>query len=177
MTKMTKMTKMLIATSPFRYFLICFAKLSFYFLEINFFWAKHQVHHSSEHYNLTTALRQSVFQGWLAWPFYLPMAFFVPPSIFLIHQQFNLLYQFWIHTELVDSIGPLEYVLNTPKHHRIHHGSNRYCLDKNYAGVLIIWDRMFGTFAEEREGEKIVYGLVEDIKSFNPFWLQVSFSY
>lgn len=86
--------------------------------EVNIFWAKHQVHHSSDYYNLTTALRLSAFQIWLAWPFYLPMAFFVPPSILLIHKQFNLLYQFWIHTELIDSLGPLEYVLNTPKHHR-----------------------------------------------------------
>ena len=106
--------------------------------------------------------------------FYIPLAFFVPPAIFLIHSQFNLLFQFWIHTELIDSLGPLEYILNTPRHHRIHHGSNRYCLDKNYAGALIIWDRMFGTFAEEKPGEKIVYGLVEDVNSMNPFWLQVA---
>ncbi|OXA39064.1 Alkylglycerol monooxygenase [Folsomia candida] len=139
--------------------------------EVNIFWAKHQVHHSSDYYNLTTALRLSAFQIWLAWPFYLPMAFFVPPSILLIHKQFNLLYQFWIHTELIDSLGPLEYVLNTPKHHRVHHGSNRYCIDKNFGGVLIIWDRMFNTFAEERDQEKIVYGLVEEVNSFNPFWL------
>lgn len=90
--------------------------------EVSFFWAKHQVHHSSEEYNLTTALRQSALQHTLAWPFYLPMAFFVPPSIFLVHQQFNTMFQFWIHTELVDDLGPLEWVLNTPKHHRIHHG-------------------------------------------------------
>ncbi|CAG7721528.1 unnamed protein product [Allacma fusca] len=141
--------------------------------EWNFFWAQHQVHHSSEDYNLTTALRQSIFQGWVSWVFYLPLAFFVPPSIFLIHTQFNLVFQFWIHTETVDHLGPLEYILNTPRHHRIHHGSNRYCLDKNYAGVLIIWDRMFGTFVEEKPGEKIVYGLVEDVNSMNPFWLQL----
>ncbi|CAL8114284.1 unnamed protein product [Orchesella dallaii] len=141
--------------------------------EVNIFWAQHQVHHSSEDYNLTTALRQAGFQGWIAWMFYLPLAFFVPSPIFLIHQQFNLLFQFWIHTEVIESLGPLEWILNTPKHHRIHHGSNRYCLDKNYAGVLIIWDRMFGTFTEEKPGEKIIYGLVEDVKSFNPFWLQI----
>ena len=73
--------------------------------------------------NLTTALRQSAFQGWIGWIFYLPLAFFVPPSVFMIHQQFNLLFQFWIHTDLVDSLGPLEWVFNTPRHHRIHHGS------------------------------------------------------
>jgi len=101
------------------------------------------------------------------------MAFFLPPPLFLIHQQFNLLYQFWIHTEVIDSIGPLEYVLNTPRHHRVHHGCNRYCLDKNYAGVFIIWDRMFGTFQEELPGT-ITYGLVEDVHSFNTGAHQVS---
>merc|ERR1719278_707527 len=112
--------------------------------EINVLWAAHQVHHSSEDYNLTTALRQSAFQSMGSWPLYLPLAFFVPPAQAVIHKELNLLYQFWIHTELVESIGPFEWVLNTASHHRVHHGANRYCLDKNYAGVLIIWDRMFG---------------------------------
>jgi len=137
--------------------------------EINVLWAAHQVHHSSEEYNLTTALRQSVFQGWGAWPFYLPMAFFIPPTHAIIHKELNLLYQFWIHTELVSSIGPLEHVFNTASHHRVHHGANRYCLDKNYAGVLIIWDRMFGTFEWERSDIKIVYGLVDQPQFYNPF--------
>jgi alkylglycerol monooxygenase len=136
--------------------------------EINLLWAAHQVHHSSEDYNLTTALRQSFVQKFTTWPFYLPMAFFVPPTHVIVHAQFNLLYQFWIHTEVVRDLGPLEYVLNTAKHHRVHHGSNRYCLDKNYAGVLIIWDRMFGTFEWERDNEKIVYGLVDQPQTFNP---------
>ena len=97
------------------------------------------------------------------------MAFFVPPSIALVHAEFNTLFQFWIHTEVVKQVGPLEYILNTASHHRVHHGSNEYCLDKNYAGVLIIWDRMFGTFAEERIREKIVYGLaVDQPQYFNP---------
>lgn len=135
--------------------------------EINLFWAAHQVHHSSEDYNLTTALRQSVMQAFSSWPFYLPMAFFVPPTQVLVHAQFNLLFQFWIHTEVVRDLGPLEYILNTAKHHRVHHGSNRYCLDKNYAGVLIIWDRIFGTFEWERDDEKIVYGLVDQPQFFN----------
>merc|ERR1712200_205685 len=116
-------------------------------------------HHSAEEYNLSTALRQSSFQAFGAWPFYLPMAFFIPPQHAIIHKELNLLYQFWIHTEIVKSIGPLEYILNTSSHHRVHHGANRYCLDKNYAGVLIIWDRMFGTFEAERSDIKIVYGL------------------
>ena len=107
-------------------------------------------------------------QGFGSMPFYLPLAFFVPPTQTIVHQQFNLIYQFWIHTEIVNNIGPLEYILNTASHHRVHHGSNRYCLDTNYAGVLIIWDRMFGTFAAERKDQKIVYGLVDQPQFFNP---------
>ena len=87
-------------------------------------WAAHQVHHSAEDYNLTTAFRQSMIMKFANWPFYLPMAFFVPPSHMIIHVQFNLLYQFWIHTELVKDLGPLEYILNTAKHHRVHHGNS-----------------------------------------------------
>ena len=141
--------------------------------EINVMWAAHQVHHSSEEFNLTTAMRQSFMQKFVTWFFYLPMAFFVPPTHMIIHGQFNLLFQFWIHTEVVRDLGPLEYIFNTAKHHRVHHGSNRYCLDKNYAGTLIIWDRLFGTFEWEREDEKIVYGLVDQPQFFNPVKIQV----
>lgn len=141
--------------------------------EINILWAAHQVHHSSEDYNLTTALRQSMIMKFGNWPFYLPMAFFVPPTHMIVHIQFNLLYQFWIHTEIVRDLGPLEYILNTAKHHRVHHGSNRYCLDKNYAGVLIIWDRIFGTFEWERDDQPIVYGLVDQPQFFNPLKQQM----
>lgn len=136
--------------------------------EINLLWAAHQVHHSSEHYNLSTALRQSAFQSFGSWPFYLPLAFLLPPSHAIVHKEFNTLYQFWIHTELVTNLGPLEYVLNTASHHRVHHGANRYCLDKNYAGVLIIWDRMFGTFEAERSDPPLVYGLVDAPQFWNP---------
>ncbi|CAB0013209.1 unnamed protein product, partial [Nesidiocoris tenuis] len=103
--------------------------------------------------------------------FYLPLALCVPPPIFFIHQQFNVLYQFWLHTETVRSLGPLEWVLSTPRHHRVHHGSTLKCLDKNYGGTLIIWDRLFGTFAEEPK-EEIIYGLVMNQPSFNPLYLQ-----
>jgi len=96
------------------------------------------------------------------------LAFFVPPSHSIVHKELNLLYQFWIHTAVVKSIGPLELVLNTASHHRVHHGANRYCLDKNYAGVLIIWDRMFGTFEAERDDVDIVYGLVDQPQFWNP---------
>lgn len=140
--------------------------------EVNIMWAAHQAHHSSEDYNLTTALRQSVVQKYSSAIFYLPLALVVPPSIFFAHYQFNLLYQFWIHTEIVRSLGPLEYILNTPSHHRVHHGRNPYCIDKNYGGTLIIWDRMFGTFQAETD-EEIAYGLVHPLASWDPFWIQV----
>lgn len=159
-------------------FTILFYDMMFYWFhraahEINIFWSSHQTHHSSEEYNLSTALRQSVFQKWITWIFYMPMALFIRPSIFAIHGHLNLTYQFWIHTELVNKMGPLEYILNTPSHHRVHHGRNPYCIDKNYGGVLIIWDRLFGTFAAERKEEEIAYGLVHTIETFDPIYIQV----
>lgn len=138
--------------------------------EVNIMWAGHQAHHSSEDYNLSTALRQSVFQIYTSWIFYCPLALFIPPSVYAVHLQFNLLYQFWIHTEVISNLGPLELILNTPSHHRVHHGRNRYCIDKNFAGTLIIWDRLFGTF--EAENEKVVYGLTHPINTFEPFKVQ-----
>ncbi|CAD5125186.1 DgyrCDS13427 [Dimorphilus gyrociliatus] len=139
--------------------------------EINLFWAAHQVHHSSQDYNLSTALRQSIFQRYCSWMFYAPLALFLPPQVYMVHVQFNLLYQYWIHTELIDTLGPLEWIMNTPSHHRVHHGRNPYCIDKNYAGTLIIWDRLFGTFqAEERE---VSYGLVHPLQTWNPFNVQL----
>uniref|UniRef100_A0AAR5PM64 Alkylglycerol monooxygenase n=1 Tax=Dendroctonus ponderosae TaxID=77166 RepID=A0AAR5PM64_DENPD len=144
--------------------------------EIHILWAQHQVHHSSEDYNLAVGLRQSALQGWCGFSFYLPLAFIIPPSQFVTHQYFNLLYQFWIHTETVQTLGPLEWIFNTPNHHRVHHGSNIYCLDTNYGGVLIIWDRIFGTFAKERKGEEIIYGLVYNQPSFNPTHLQTFYT-
>ncbi|KAM8967491.1 alkylglycerol monooxygenase [Pelodytes ibericus] len=139
--------------------------------EVNIIWAGHQTHHSSEDYNLSTALRQSFLQKYFSWVFYWPMAFFIPPSVFAVHLQFNLLYQFWIHTELIDNLGPLEYILNTPSHHRVHHGRNPYCIDSNYGGTLIIWDRIFGTFVPEKE--KVLYGLTHPINTFEPFQVQL----
>ncbi|EDV28202.1 uncharacterized protein TRIADDRAFT_3988, partial [Trichoplax adhaerens] len=138
--------------------------------EVNLFWAAHQVHHSSEEYNLSTALRQSVLQQYFSWVCYLPLALLVPPPVFLVHIQLNLIFQFWIHTEVIDKIGPLEYFLNTPSHHRVHHSRNPQYIDKNYAGVLIIWDRIFGTF--EPEDEEGVYGLTSPVATWNPLWVQ-----
>ncbi|KAJ8415962.1 hypothetical protein AAFF_G00405190 [Aldrovandia affinis] len=138
--------------------------------ELNILWAAHQVHHSSEDYNLSTALRQSLTQQCASWILYLPMALAVPPSVFIVHIQFNLLYQFWIHTEIIKHLGPLEWVMNTPSHHRVHHGRNPYCIDKNYGGTLIIWDRIFGTFAPE--GDKVVYGLTKPVNTFEILFVQ-----
>ncbi|XP_068179919.1 alkylglycerol monooxygenase isoform X2 [Antennarius striatus] len=141
--------------------------------EVAFMWAAHQVHHSSEQYNLSTALRQSLTQQFTSWMFYLPLALIAPPAFFAVHIQLNLLYQFWIHTELIRDLGPLEWILNTPKHHRVHHGRNIYCLDKNYGGILIIWDRLFGTFAPETD--KVIYGLVSPIKTFEIVHVQLHY--
>lgn len=134
---------------------------------IRIFWASHVVHHSSEFYNLSTAVRQP-WTPFSSMPYWLPLAFLgVPPWMILLAQSWNLLYQFFIHTERVDRLWrPIELVMNTPSHHRVHHGSQSQYLDKNYAGILIIWDRMFGTF--EPEGERVKYGLTTNIGTYNP---------
>lgn len=137
--------------------------------EINALWAAHIVHHQSEDYNLSVALRQSWFQGWFSWAFYLPLAVVgFEPAMFAVMVSLNTLYQFWIHTTTIKSMGPLEWVLNTPSHHRVHHGTNPKYIDKNHAGSLIIWDRMFGTF--QKEEEAVVYGITSPLNSWNPIW-------
>lgn len=134
---------------------------------VNLLWAGHVVHHSSEEYNLTVALRQSSLHGFMSWLFYMPIAFLgVPVLMWVICHALNLIYQFWIHTRAVDRLGPLELVLNTPSHHRVHHGVNPEYQDRNFAGVLIIWDRMFGSF--EPEGAAPVYGITKPLTSWNP---------
>ncbi|RMH86248.1 MAG: sterol desaturase family protein [Calditrichaeota bacterium] len=135
--------------------------------ECRFFWASHVNHHSSQRFNLSTALRQSwtgVLTGFIFW-LWLPLLGFHPLMVMTM-QALSLLYQFWIHTETIDKLGPLEWVLNTPSHHRVHHASNLRYLDRNLGGVLIIWDRLFGTFEEEKE--KPVYGLTKNIYTYNP---------
>jgi sterol desaturase/sphingolipid hydroxylase (fatty acid hydroxylase superfamily) len=134
---------------------------------IRVFWASHVVHHSSEHYNLSTALRQT-WTPFTALPFWLPLAFLgFSPWMILLQQSVSLLYQFFIHTERVGKLWrPIEFVLNTASHHRVHHGSNDQYLDTNYGGILIIWDRLFGSFRPE--SERVVYGLTKNIKTFNP---------
>lgn len=138
--------------------------------ECRFFWNFHVVHHSSEQYNLSVAVRQSWFSGMAHWVFYAPvMLLGFAPWMFATMHGLNLIYQFWIHTKVVKSLGPLEHVLNTPAHHRVHHGVNEAYLDTNYAGVLIVWDRMFGTFVPETEEPR--YGIIKPIKSYNPLWI------
>lgn len=138
--------------------------------EMRLFWNFHVVHHSSEHYNLSVAVRQSWFSGILHWVFYAPiMLLGFAPWMFALMHGFNLIYQFWIHTKFIRNLGPLERVLNTPSHHRVHHGVNNPYLDKNYAGVLIIWDKFFGSFVPETEEPR--YGIIKPIKSFNPLWI------
>jgi sterol desaturase/sphingolipid hydroxylase (fatty acid hydroxylase superfamily) len=141
--------------------------------EINLFWAGHVVHHQSEEYNLSVALRQSAMQKVYTFYFYLPMAFIgFKTEWFLLISAINLLYQFWIHTEAVGKMGPLEWVMNTPSHHRVHHGRNPKYIDKNHAGTFIIWDRMFGTFQEEEE--RPTYGITTPLNTFNPVFAQVA---
>lgn len=137
--------------------------------EIGAFWAAHSVHHQSEEYNLSVALRQGAFQSFFSWVFYLPLAVLgFPPVVFITCSALNTLYQFWIHTRLIGKLGPLEWVFNTPSHHRVHHGRNPRYIDRNHAGVFIIWDRMFGTFVPETD--EPVYGVVKPLASVNPFW-------
>jgi alkylglycerol monooxygenase len=137
--------------------------------EVNAGWAAHVVHHQSEEYNLTVALRQGAFQQAFSWVFYLPLALVgFSPAVFLAASSFNTLYQFWIHTRLVGRLGPLEWVLNTPSHHRVHHGRNPRYVDRNHGGTLIVWDRLFGTFAPEED--EPVYGITKPLASWNPVW-------
>ncbi|GAA3442833.1 sterol desaturase family protein [Planomonospora venezuelensis] len=134
---------------------------------IRMLWASHVVHHSSRYFNLSTALRQS-WTPMSTLPFWLPLALLgIPPWMILLQQSISLVYQFFLHTERVGTLWrPIELVFNTPSHHRVHHGSNSAYLDRNYGGILIVWDRLFRTF--EAEGERVVYGLTKNISTYNP---------
>jgi sterol desaturase/sphingolipid hydroxylase (fatty acid hydroxylase superfamily) len=138
--------------------------------ERRFWWASHVNHHSSQHYNLSTALRQT-WTGQLAgtWLMWLPLSFIgFPPAMVAIQKGISLVYQFWIHTETIGRLHPaFEAVFNTPSHHRVHHARNPRYLDRNYAGILIVWDRLFGTFQPELDEEPCRYGLVHNLGGFN----------
>jgi sterol desaturase/sphingolipid hydroxylase (fatty acid hydroxylase superfamily) len=135
-----------------------------------FWWSTHVVHHSSEYYNFSTSFR-------LSWVQNLKLIFFVPvimlsfdPVVFIIVHQLEILYQFWIHTELIRKLPkPIEYIFVTPSHHRVHHAVNDDYIDKNFGSTLIIWDRMFGTFQPEKE--QAIYGITKPVNSFNPVYL------
>ena len=134
-------------------------------------WAAHVVHHSSEDYNLSTALRQTGSGALLGWIPYVPMAIAgVPPLLFGVAALIDLLYQFWIHTEQVGRLGWFDRVFASPSNHRVHHAVNDRYLDRNYGGILIVWDRLFGTFEDERADDPPVYGTRHPLRSFNPVW-------
>ena len=144
--------------------------------ECRFWWAAHVNHHSSQHYNLSTAIRQpwtGVLAGtWLPWFPLVLMGF--PPEMIFVQSGLSLLYQFWLHTEAIHRLPRwFEYLFNTPSHHRVHHASNARYVDRNYAGFLMVWDRMFGTFAVETDEEPPRYGLIRNIETFNP--LRIAF--
>lgn len=143
--------------------------------EINLLWAAHVVHHSSEEYNLTTALRQTS-GGFFTWIFYIPLALLgIPWEIFVAVGALNLVYQFWVHTRHVPKLGWYENIFVTPSNHRVHHAQNQVYIDRNYGGVFILWDRMFGSFQEELEHEPCIYGIRKPLASWNPVWANLHF--
>ena len=140
---------------------------------VRWFWASHVNHPSSQHYNLSTALRQT-WTGFFAGSFLFRLPLFLigfPPSMVLFCAGLNLIYQFWIHTEVIDRCPRwFEAVMNTPSHHRVHHATNPRYLDRNYAGVFIVWDKIFGSFTPELDSEKCRYGIVKNLGTFNLLW-------
>ncbi|MBC7501364.1 MAG: sterol desaturase family protein [Herminiimonas sp.] len=139
--------------------------------EVNLLWAAHVVHHQSEEYNLSTALRQTSSGALLGWIFYVPMAILgFPVEVFAAVALIDLLYQFWVHTQQIGKLGWFDRVFVSPSNHRVHHAVNDVYLDKNYGGILILWDRLFGTYIDERDAEPVVYGTRTPLRSWNPLW-------
>lgn len=135
--------------------------------EVRWLWAVHSVHHSSERYNLSTALRQPWGEALTLFvPYSVLASIGVRPRVLADARAINLIYQFWVHTEAIDKLGPFERIFNTPSHHRAHHGSNAEYLDQNHGSILIVWDKLFGTF--EPEDARVIYGLTKNIDTFNP---------
>lgn len=160
--------------------ILCFVLDDFFYYvfhraahRVRWFWASHVIHHSSQHYNLSTALRQT-WTGVISLSFIFRMPLVLvgfPPEMVLFCGGLNLIYQFWIHTEAIGRMPQwFEAVMNTPSHHRVHHGVNPRYLDANYAGVFIIWDRMLGTFVREEDSDPVRYGIVKQLGSFNLLW-------
>ena len=160
-------------------FVLCLVLFDFFFYwahrlshEMNFFWGAHVVHHQSEEYNLSVALRQPWFHNLISFFIFLPIPFLgFDPIIFGLAAGLQTLYQFWIHTRAIGKLpAVVEYFFNTPSHHRVHHAVNPKYIDKNHAGFLMIWDRMFRTFKSEEDQAEIVYGITTQFKSWNPVW-------
>ncbi|EPL14715.1 sterol desaturase family protein [Pseudomonas sp. CF161] len=144
--------------------------------ERNILWAAHSVHHQSEDYNLSTALRQTSTGFLLSWIFYLPLAVAgVPLLVFVSVAALNLLYQFWVHTRHIPKLGWFEWFFVSPSNHRAHHAQNALYMDRNYGGVFIIWDRLFGSFQEEDDNEPVVFGVTTPLASWNPIWANLQF--
>lgn len=142
--------------------------------EINLLWAAHVVHHQSEEYNLSTALRQSSTGLLLGWVFYVPMAVLgYPLEVFVAVGLIDLLYQFWVHTEQIGKLGWFDRIFVSPSNHRVHHAVNDVYLDKNYGGILLVWDRLFGSYMEELDAEPVVYGTRKPLRSWDPLWANV----
>ncbi len=139
--------------------------------EISILWAAHAVHHQSEDYNLSTALRQTSTSFLSAWIFYVPLFLLgMPFEVFVTANAIDLIYQFWVHTQHVDKLGWFDRIFVTPSNHRVHHAQNEIYIDRNYGGILILWDRLFGTFQEELDDEPVVFGVRKPLASWNPFW-------
>jgi sterol desaturase/sphingolipid hydroxylase (fatty acid hydroxylase superfamily) len=142
--------------------------------ERKIFWAAHVAHHQSEEYNLSTALRQTSTGFLLVWIFYIPCFLLgMPADVFVTVASANLIYQFWVHTRFVSTLGPLEKILITPMNHRVHHARNPEYIDKNYGGFFILWDRLFGTYKAEDNELPIDYGITRGLNSWNPLWANV----
>ena len=139
---------------------------------INLLVGSHVVHHQSEEYNLSVAMRQSWLTRFYSWFFYLPLAFLgASPETFITVMSFVIIYQFWVHTQYIGKLGIFEYVFVTPSHHRVHHGRNPKYVDRNHGAILIIWDRLFGTF--QKEEEEVVYGIINQANTWNPLYANV----
>jgi sterol desaturase/sphingolipid hydroxylase (fatty acid hydroxylase superfamily) len=139
--------------------------------EMSILWAAHAVHHQSEEYNLSTALRQTSSGFLFGWIFYLPLFLIgIPADVLITVAAVNLIYQFWVHTRFVDRLGVLDRILVTPSNHRVHHAQNARYIDKNYGGIFVLWDRLFGTFAEEQDSDPVVFGVRKPLANWNPVW-------
>ncbi|MGI9262144.1 MAG: sterol desaturase family protein [Woeseiaceae bacterium] len=139
--------------------------------EVSVLWAAHSVHHQSEEYNLSTALRQTSTGFLFTWIFYLPLFLLgMPFEVFVTVNALDLIYQFWVHTRHINKMGWLDRILVTPSNHRVHHAQNEVYIDRNYGGILILWDRLFGTFQEELDTEPVIFGVRKPLANWNPFW-------